>query len=172
MCERWVGDWTECNILTPSTSDYSSTSFSFCWAAQPGVLRAKALCWELVLSASNCNSNTNCNWLQLTPTVCGTGLYHCLTSTCFLWYLIHVFINIFIQFIENININIKKLDGNYTRMLRAILNKSWRQHLTKHQRYGHLPPITKTIKVKWTRLAGHCIHTYIYIRIVGQLSLL
>ena len=27
----------------------------------------------------------------------------------------------------------KKLDGNYTRMLRAILNKSWRQHLTRHQ---------------------------------------
>ena len=27
----------------------------------------------------------------------------------------------------------KKLDGNYTRMLRAILNKSWRQHPTKHQ---------------------------------------
>ena len=25
----------------------------------------------------------------------------------------------------------KKLDGNYTRMLRAILNKSWRQHPTK-----------------------------------------
>ena len=30
----------------------------------------------------------------------------------------------------------KKLDGNYTRMLRAILNKSWRQHPTKHQLYG------------------------------------
>ena len=27
----------------------------------------------------------------------------------------------------------KKLDGNYTRMLQAILNKSWRQHTTKHQ---------------------------------------
>ena len=27
----------------------------------------------------------------------------------------------------------KKLDGNYTRMLRAILNKSWRQHPTRHQ---------------------------------------
>ena len=27
----------------------------------------------------------------------------------------------------------KKLDGNYTRILRAILNKSWRQHPTKHQ---------------------------------------
>ena len=26
----------------------------------------------------------------------------------------------------------KKLDGNYTRMLRAILNKSWRQYPTKH----------------------------------------
>ena len=38
----------------------------------------------------------------------------------------------------------KKLDGNYTRMLRAILNKPWRQHPTKHQMYGHLPPITKT----------------------------
>ena len=40
----------------------------------------------------------------------------------------------------------KKLDGNYTRMLRAILNKSWRQHPTKQQLYGHLPPITKTIQ--------------------------
>ena len=42
----------------------------------------------------------------------------------------------------------KKLDGNYTRMLRAILNKSWRQHPTRHQLYGHLPPITKTIQVR------------------------
>ena len=50
----------------------------------------------------------------------------------------------------------KKLDGNYTRMQRAILNKSWRQHPTKHQLYGHLPPITKTIQVRWTRHAGHC----------------
>ena len=50
----------------------------------------------------------------------------------------------------------KKLDGNYTRMLRAILNKSWRQHPTKHQLYGHLPPITKTIQARRTRHAGHC----------------
>ena len=49
----------------------------------------------------------------------------------------------------------KKLDCNYTRMLRAILNKSWRQHPTRHQLYGHLPPITKTIQVRRTRLAGH-----------------
>ena len=50
----------------------------------------------------------------------------------------------------------KMLDGNYTRMLRAILNKSWRQHPTKQQLYGHLPPITKTILVWRTRHAGHC----------------
>ena len=41
-------------------------------------------------------------------------------------------------------------------MLRAILNKSWRQHPTRHQMYGHLPPITKTIQVWRTRHTGHC----------------
>ena len=50
----------------------------------------------------------------------------------------------------------KKLDGNYTRMLRAILNKSWRQHPTRRQLYGHVPPITKTIQVRRARHAGHC----------------
>ena len=40
-------------------------------------------------------------------------------------------------------------------MLQAILNKSCRLHPTKQQLYGHLPPITKTIKVRWTRNAGH-----------------
>ena len=50
----------------------------------------------------------------------------------------------------------KKLDSNYTRMMWAILNKSWRQHPTRHQLYGHLPPIMKTIKVRWTRYAGCC----------------
>ena len=49
----------------------------------------------------------------------------------------------------------KKLDSNYKQMLRAILNKSWRQHPTKYQVYGHLPPITKTIQVRRTRNAGH-----------------
>ena len=50
----------------------------------------------------------------------------------------------------------KKIDGNYTRMLRAILNKSWRKHPTRNQLYGHLPPITKTIQARRTRHAGHC----------------
>ena len=36
-------------------------------------------------------------------------------------------------------------------MLRAILNKSWRQHPTRH-----LPPIPKTILVRRTKHPGHC----------------
>ena len=50
----------------------------------------------------------------------------------------------------------KKLGGNYTRMLRAILNESWRQHPTRYQLYCHLPPITKTIQVRRIRHVGHC----------------
>ena len=50
----------------------------------------------------------------------------------------------------------KKLDVNYSRILRAILNKFWRQHPTKHQIYGHLPPITKTIQAWRSRHAVHC----------------
>ena len=49
----------------------------------------------------------------------------------------------------------KKLKGNYTRMFRAILNKSWWPHPTRQQLYSHLPPITKTIQVRRTRHAGH-----------------
>ena len=45
----------------------------------------------------------------------------------------------------------KKLDANYTRMLRAILNKSWRQHPIKL----HLRSITKTTQVRRTRHVGH-----------------
>ena len=50
----------------------------------------------------------------------------------------------------------KKLDGNCTRMLQEILNKSCRQHPKKHQLYGHLLPITKTIQVRRTRHGRHC----------------
>ena len=79
MGERWVGDGTDCHILTPSSSDYSSTSSLFCWAAQPGSWGPKPLsgagsyCLKLQLE------------LQLTQAVCGTWLYNCLTYTSFLW---------------------------------------------------------------------------------------
>ena len=50
----------------------------------------------------------------------------------------------------------KNLDGNFSRMLQEICNKSWRQHPTKQQLYGHQPSITKIIKIRRTRHAGHC----------------
>ena len=83
MSERWVGDWTNCNILIPSSFVFSSTSFSFCWAAQSGVLRAHSP----LLGAG---SLSTAPYLQLsdsklTEPVCGPGLYNCFTSTCFLW---------------------------------------------------------------------------------------
>ena len=46
----------------------------------------------------------------------------------------------------------KKLDRDCTRILRAILNKSWKQHPSKPRLYGHLPPITKIIQIRWIRL--------------------
>ena len=46
----------------------------------------------------------------------------------------------------------KKLDGNCTRMLWAILNKSCSKQLL----YGYIPPFTKTIQIRWIRHAGRC----------------
>ena len=37
-----------------------------------------------------------------------------------------------------------------------LLNRSWRQHPTKQQLYGHLTLITKTIQIRRTIHAGHC----------------
>ena len=79
-------------------------------------------------------------------------------------YLFNIFVWFILIFLSLICICIyiytkrleKKLDDNYTRMLWAILNKSWWQHPTRHQLYGYLPPITKTIQVRRTRHAGHC----------------
>ena len=44
----------------------------------------------------------------------------------------------------------KNIDGNYTRMLRAILNKSWMQHSTKQQLYRH----QETIEMVGERRSG------------------
>ena len=50
----------------------------------------------------------------------------------------------------------KRLDGNYTRKLRVIFNRSWKKHHTKQQLYGHLPSITKIIQIRRIRHAEHC----------------
>ena len=84
MCERGVGDGTDWNLLTPSSSGHRGISSSFCWAAQPGSWGSKpsVSSW---FSLPRTATRTPTNWLQLTETVCGTGLYNCLTSTFFLW---------------------------------------------------------------------------------------
>ena len=76
-------------------------------------------------------------WKKLSSAVVSILLYGCTTWTLTKW-------------LE------KKLNGNYTRMLRTILNMPWRQHPTRHQLYGNQPPITKTIQVRRTRHAGYC----------------
>ena len=39
------------------------------------------------------------------------------------------------------------------------IEQSWQQHPTRHQLYGHLPPITKTIQVRRTRHAGNYLRS-------------
>ena len=48
----------------------------------------------------------------------------------------------------------KKLDGNFSRILRAIMNKSWKQHPKKQQLYSHLPPTPENIQIR--RKSGYC----------------
>ena len=50
----------------------------------------------------------------------------------------------------------KKLDENSTRILCAILYKSWKQHPTKQQFYGHVSSISQNIQVRRIRHVGHC----------------
>ena len=50
----------------------------------------------------------------------------------------------------------KKLDWNYTRMLHVVLNKFRKQHSTKLQLYGYLPPILQDIQERWARHVGNC----------------
>ena len=46
---------------------------------------------------------------------------------------------------------------NFKTCLKYPQGKIWtQQHPTRHQLYGHLPPITKTIQVRRARHAGHC----------------
>ena len=50
----------------------------------------------------------------------------------------------------------KKPEAKCPRMLRIILSKSWNQHPTKEQLYGHQPSISKTIQIRRTRHAWQC----------------
>ena len=49
-----------------------------------------------------------------------------------------------------------RLNGNYTRMLRAVLNVSWSQHVTNTDLYRNMPKVTTTILKRRLRFSGHC----------------
>ena len=80
MCKRWVGDWTNSATYWPPVPLSLGALLSrSAWLLNRGprgpipLLRNSSHCIELQ---------------QLTPTKwtsCRTGLYHCLTPSCFLW---------------------------------------------------------------------------------------
>ena len=74
----------DCHILTPSSSDHSSTSSKFCWAAQSWVLRFPTPLSGAgshsagILSPTATGTRTPAAWNWLKPSVVPV-----LTSTCF-----------------------------------------------------------------------------------------
>ena len=59
-------------------------------------------------------------------------------------------------FLSNLFWRLSCLSPTTTRPTHLWVTTSLRQHPTRHQLYGHLPPITKTVQVRRTRHAGHC----------------
>ena len=51
----------------------------------------------------------------------------------------------------------RRIDGVYTRMLRAALDVSWKTHTTNKELYGNIPPISHTIIERRLQLSGHCL---------------
>ena len=49
----------------------------------------------------------------------------------------------------------RRLDGSYTRMLRVVQNKSWKDKVKNVDLYGGLPRLSDVIKKRRLRLAGH-----------------
>ena len=47
-----------------------------------------------------------------------------------------------------------KIDGAYTRMLRAALNISWKEHLTNKELDGKTPKVTSSIREQRLRFTG------------------
>ena len=48
-----------------------------------------------------------------------------------------------------------EINGAYTKMLRAALNKSRIEHLTNKELYGNIPKISVAIREQRLRFAGH-----------------
>ena len=50
----------------------------------------------------------------------------------------------------------KRLDGNYTRLLRLTQNISWKEHKTNKYVYGELDQISNVVRKRRLRFIGHC----------------
>ena len=50
----------------------------------------------------------------------------------------------------------RKLDGNYTNMLRRVQNIHWSEHRTLREIYSGIPSISNTLKRRRLCFAGHC----------------
>ena len=48
-----------------------------------------------------------------------------------------------------------RVDGTYTRMLRAVLGVTWKEHKTNKELYGNLPKITDTLMIRRLRSIRH-----------------
>ena len=82
-----------------------------------------------------------------------------LSLSIYIYIHMHVYIYIYIQrerYRERERE--RERDGNYTRMLRARLNKSWKYQSTKkaQQMYDHLSPILQNVQVGH---AWHCLRS-------------
>ena len=53
-----------------------------------------------------------------------------------------------------------KIDGLYTKLLRRVLNVSWRDHISNKDLYQSLPPLSSTIRQHRLRFAGHCFRAH------------
>ena len=99
---KLVDKFTYLGSSVSSTEKDIDTRLTKAWTA----IDKLSIIWK-----SNLTDKVKCSFFQVA--VVSILLYGCTTWTLTKW-------------ME------KKLDGNYTRKLRAILNKSWRQHPTKH----------------------------------------
>ena len=64
-----------------------------------------------------------------------------------------------VEMYETFSVGAKSKVVSYVQLFfffRICFNAVGLLHPTRHQLYGHLPPITKTIQVSQTRHAGHC----------------
>ena len=49
-----------------------------------------------------------------------------------------------------------RLDDIYTKVLRAVLRVSWKEHITNNNLYGKLMKVTDSLRVRRLKFIGHC----------------